>query len=67
MVMADDPIYPTVTQKLNSRTLWVTVVLLVAGLAVGYFFNGAWMPEAGKAMFDLGLFAAGIMVGKAGK
>ncbi len=62
--MPDDAL--TVQQKLNSRTLWVTVTLLIGGLAIGVVSAATWLPDAGKAMFDLALFSAGIMVGKSG-
>ena len=56
----------TVTQKMNSRTLWVTATLLVGGLAIGVVSSATWLSDAGKAMFDLGVFSAGILVGKSG-
>lgn len=59
--------FPTVTQKLNSRTLWVTAFALFAGLGIGVYFSAAWVPEAGKDLFALGMFSLGIMVGKSGK
>ena len=62
--MADEPL--TVTQKLNSRTLWVTAFVLVAGLGIGIYTGAPWIADAGKDLFALGLFSLGIMVGKAG-
>ena len=57
----------TATQKLNSRTMWVTALALVVGFGGGYLLRADWLPGMVKDMANLGMVGLAILIGKAGK